>query len=187
MTDQIDTGLSTQSKGKLAAVLPQPRMGWVFEIRAMLLALAIAFGGIGTVPGSWLLRMEPIEILQNAGEDPFVVHRARLWLPIERDIVYAAEVLEVDSSFNGTHRDTVVCRGISRWHLPPMENREVRITLEAWVADDSCKLRRGRTYYAHVTYYFDLFGFSKTVDLRSAAVALPIVRMLVGPTVPPGL
>jgi hypothetical protein len=162
-------------------------MGWAFEMKAMLLAMGLAFFGIGIVPGLLLLRVQPIEILQNAGEEPFVVQRATLWLPVGREIVYAAEVLEVDEALNGEPRDTVVCRGVSRWHLPPLESREVRITLKAWVNDPNCTLRRGRTYYANVTFHFDLFGFSKRVVLRSAAVPVPIVRMLVGPTVPPGL
>jgi hypothetical protein len=165
----------------------RPRRGWAFEFRAILLAMTLAVGGLASVPGSWFLHLEPIEILQNAGEEPFVVHRARLWLPIERDITYSAEVLEVVSALDGSPRDTVVCRGVSTWHLPPRELQEVRITLKAWIDDHDCTLRRGRTYYARVVYHFELFGFSKVAEIRTTAVAMPIVRMLVGPTVPPGL
>ena len=145
MDDRPDARLPPWPRIKLAPLLPRPRMGWGFEVKAMLLAVAIAISGVGLLPGYSLLRVQPIEILGNAGEDLFVVQRAKLWLPFEREIVYAVAILEVDESLSGEPRDTVVCRGVSRWHLAPLENREVRITLKAWVNDPNCTLRRGRT------------------------------------------
>jgi hypothetical protein len=165
----------------------RPGRGWAFELSALALALLLALGGLALIPGSWLLDVEPIEILQDPGGEPFVVHRATLHLPTDTVVTYAAEVREIDSSLGPAPQDLVMCRGVSRWYLPPMQTTEVRITLRAWVDDHDCRLRRGRSYYATVTYYFDLFFFSKTVTLRTSAVAIPIVRMLVGPTVPPGL
>lgn len=156
-------------------------------LRTAVVIAIIATGALLTMPGSWFLKVDAVELVRAPGTDPFIIQRADFRPGGFTRVHYDVELREVGVRDDPARLAPSVCSASGEWLVGSGAFGEMRVPLAGVRPGTRCDLRRGFAYRATVTYRFAILGIPKAVRRITQAVTVAALPPPVAPDLPPSL